>query len=432
MGNTFFYQEASEDDSKITWKDILSESFKKHSKADMEYALSAGTRMNSATESDMLQRWQKPWLGVQVLGGGIAVCALLYFLLLTLSTLEARFSYDALIYLCFIIPPFVSALAVMIFLWELNIPKNISIYSMMGYFLLGGILSITVTYLLLILGGPSNDASLAPLVEEPAKLIVAAFFLMAAINSGKKIYGLTGLVVGAGVGAGFTVFESISYSFSYGASVEGAFYVALIRSFPLVGGHILFCAPYAAGLALGYRSTESWAKALLTKEFLIPFFCSSFGHFLWNANSFQIMRYVIAIALWHELLYMTRKCLAEAVRIGRYTPDRPSMIAGAGTLTISCINGPLSGRSWQYEDGILTIGREVGCTIQMPAQSPGVSRRHCQIEKTLQGWMITDLASSYGTYLTNRKVYPGQQQLLATEDIICLGSKKIAFRAQIH
>lgn len=431
MGNTFFYQEASKNDSKITWKDIFSESFKKHTSADMEYALSAGTRLNSATEADMLQKWQKPWLGVRVLGGGVAVCVLLYFLVLTLSTLEARGSYLALAYLCFIIPPFVSALAVMIFLWELNIPRNISIYSMMGYFLLGGILSIAVTYLLQIMGVPSGEAPLAPLVEEPAKLIISALFLIMAANSGKKIYGLTGLAVGAGVGAGFTAFESIYYAFNVASTVSDAFLLAVLRSFPLLGGHILFCAPYAAGLALGYRSTKSWGKALLTKWFLIPFLCSCLGHFLWNANGLYIMQYAIAIALWYELLYMTRKCLTEAVRIGQYTSGQSHAAAGAGVLTISCINGPLSGRSWQFEGGVLTLGREAGCTIQLPAQSPGVSRRHCQLEKTPQGWTITDLTSSHGTYLTSGQLYPGQPRPLAPGEIIYLGSKQFAFRVQL-
>lgn len=436
LGNTFFYQEASKNDSKITWKDIFSESLKKHTGADMEYALSAGTRLNSATEADMLQKWQKPWLGVRVLGGGIAVCVLLYFLVLSLSTLEARGSYLALAYLCFIIPPFVSALAVMIFLWELNIPRNISIYSMMGYFLLGGILSIAVTYLLQIIGVPSGEAPLAPLVEEPAKLIISALFLMIAANSGKKIYGLTGLAVGAGVGAGFTAFESIYYAFNAASTVSDAFLLAVLRSFPLLGGHILFCAPYAAGLALGYRSTKSWGKALLTKWFLIPFLCSCLGHFLWNANALYIMEYAIAAALWYELLYMTRKCLAEAVHAGRYTPgisapDLSHAAAEAGTLTLSCLNGPLSGSSWQFAGGTLTIGRDVGCTIQLPAQSPGVSRRHCQLEKTPQGWTITDLTSSHGTYLTSGQLYPGQPRPLIQGEIIYLGSKQFAFRAQI-
>ena len=433
MGNTTFYREASKNDSKITWKDIFSESFKKHTGADMEYALSAGTRLNYATEADMLQKWQKPWLWTRILGGGVALSLLLYVLILILTALEPRGSYSVLVLLTFIVAPSVSALAVMTLIWELNIPRDISIYSMLAYFMLGGVFSIAFTYLLPILGIPSGDAPMAPLVEEPAKLMASAIFLVLATRSGnKKIYGLTGLLIGAGVGAGFTAFESISYAFNFSASVEEALLLAFRRSFPKIGGHILYCAPYAAGLALGYRSTGSWGKALLKKEFWIPFLCSCFGHFLWNSYSaYFVVQVLIAIGMWYELLYMTRKCLTEVVRVGRYIPGRSHAAAGAGVLTIYCISGPLSGRSWQFEGGALTLGREAGCTIQLPGNSPGVSRRHCRIEKASQGWTVTDLTSSHGTYLTSGQIRPGQPCPLAPGEIIYLGSKQFAFRAQI-
>lgn len=431
MGNTFFYQEASKEDSKITWKDILSESFKKHTSADMEYALSAGTSLNSATEADMLRKWQKPWLGVRALIGGAAVSALLYAVILALTSLRPGVNFIALTYLCFIIPPCVSALAVMIFLWELNIPRNVSIYSMLGYFVLGGILSLAVTYLLRIIGIP-HEGGLAPAVEEPAKLIVSAVFLVMWVRSGKRIYGLTGLLIGAGVGAGFTAFESISYAFAKASSVEAALLLAFRRSFPKIGGHILYCAPYVAGLALGYRAKGSWDKALACREFWIPFLCSCAGHFLWNTYSSNfIVQVLIAVGMWYEVLYMTRKCLAEAVRLGRYTPGTAQAAAHTGVLTVSCVNGPLSGRSWRFEGGALTIGRDAGCSIQLPAQSPGVSHRHCRLEQTPQGWMITDLASSYGTYLTTGRIDPGQPQPIAPGEMIYLGSKQFAFQVQI-
>ena len=56
MGNTFFYRQVKDDSTKITWKDILSECRKKHTRQDLEYALSAGTVMNRVAEADMLGR----------------------------------------------------------------------------------------------------------------------------------------------------------------------------------------------------------------------------------------------------------------------------------------------------------------------------------------------------------------------------------------
>ncbi len=441
MGKTSFYNKARTDDSQISWKDIFSDSFKKHTKAEMEYALSAGTEFNTATEETMLQRWQKPWLWFRVLVCGVILCALLYLAFLIPQALSAGSAYTALILINVMIPPFVSALVVMTLIWELNIPRNISIYSMLGYFILGGAFSIAFSQLFGIAGIPCGTAPQAPLTEEPGKCIAVAVFLVLALRSKKKIYGLTGLLIGAGVGGGFTAFESIQYAFNT-PNVEEAIALSIRRSIPLFGGHILFCAPYAAGLALGYCRTGTWQKAFLSKDFLLPFVCSCFGHFIWNYNctyiGSEILEWVIAAGLWLELLYMTRKCLGQAVRAGRYTPSTPSVppavqqaLPNQAVLTISCVQGPLLGKTWRFSGGEFIMGREAGCTIQTPVNAQGVSRRHCRICRIASGWIVQDLNASYGTYLTGGRLSPGEQRPLYSGEIIYLGSTQNAFRIQI-
>ena len=80
MGNTTFYYKVKNDKDKIDWKDIFSEYKKKHTKSELEYALSAGTSLNSATEADMLEKWQKPWMFYPLLKGGLILLAIMYVL----------------------------------------------------------------------------------------------------------------------------------------------------------------------------------------------------------------------------------------------------------------------------------------------------------------------------------------------------------------
>ena len=62
MAYTNIYDKILRAPFKITWRDLFSDSMKRYSKQDMEYAMIAGTSLDSATKSNMLQKWRKPWL----------------------------------------------------------------------------------------------------------------------------------------------------------------------------------------------------------------------------------------------------------------------------------------------------------------------------------------------------------------------------------
>ena len=53
MAYTSIYDKILRNPYKITWLDLFSDSLKKHSRQDMEYAMIAGTSMDSATESNI-------------------------------------------------------------------------------------------------------------------------------------------------------------------------------------------------------------------------------------------------------------------------------------------------------------------------------------------------------------------------------------------
>lgn len=97
-----------------------------------------------------------------------------------------------------------------------------------------------------------------------------------------------------------------------------------------------------------------------------------------------------------------------------------------------CLDGVLKGRSYPVGSTPLIIGRLPNCGIQYPDDTRGVSRNHCQV--VLQGstLFITDLESSYGTYVENRgRLGSNKPVALHDGEIFCIGDKKNAFKVKI-
>lgn len=103
----------------------------------------------------------------------------------------------------------------------------------------------------------------------------------------------------------------------------------------------------------------------------------------------------------------------------------------ADVLQISCTGGPLQGNTWQFQNGERLLGRDHCCDVRLPADTPGVSRMHCRFRQTSQGWTITDLESSCGTYIAGCRIPAGTEYLLETGETIDLGSENISFQVGI-
>lgn len=453
MGNTFFYQQVKSDVSKITWKDIFSEFRKKHTKQDLEYALSAGTSLNTATEENMLSKWQKPWIWYPLLKGGLVLVFGLYLVFFLLLSMMGGYVPEALWVMVMIIPPIVMPFILMVFLWELNIPKNISVYEQFLVFLFGGLGSIAIAFVFFMFV-PSEPAGFAAFAEEPAKILTAVIFLVL-FSKNKKIYGLTGLVVGAAVGAGFGGFESIYYAFgSQGYGMLAVIDNQVIRGIFALGGHTLYCAPYSAALALAtQKEGKLTLNCFLEKDFLLTFAFSVAMHFSWNSIGYlglgtggsYALYIVIIVALWVNLLRIVKRCLYQVIAPAHYQSGSSAYThAGqstttpvqsvAGKIIVKCVSGALNGAIWMSNGAeVLTIGREQGNVFKMPEQANGVSRRHCSIQMTNQGWTVRDLNSTYGTYLNQgKKLVPGIDQPLHSGDVIYIGGMQHAFQVTVQ
>lgn len=450
MGNTFFYRQVKSDANKIKWKDILAESRKKHSKQELEYALSAGTAMNSATEEDMLQKWHKPWVWYRLFIIGLMAIAFVFAVYFI--SIKIEYIVPAIQIITMVVPPIIIPLVVLVFLWELNVPKNISIYELIGYFFIGGVTSLLVTEIILRFFATDNKpASYAAFVEEPAKLI-AALLCILFFSKRKKLYGINGIIIGAAVGAGFTGFESAQYAFSlemtayYGAMYMFV-YARLIGAF---GTHTLWCASYSGAYALACKKGKMRVDAFLDIDFLIAFVGAVALHFSWNAfatysaeqglaSIVSNLAYVGFVLLqWLLVLYVVKKCLYQVIapaayRSGSargYAPAHVAVAAaGIPRITIICVSGAIRGAIWQSTGSeILTIGRGDGNIFKLPDNVAGISRQHCRIQHTEQGWIIRDLNSTYGTSLNGARIAPDREHILREGDMIYLAAANQAFR----
>ena len=82
--------------------------------------------------------------------------------------------------------------------------------------------------------------------------------------------------------------------------------------------------------------------------------------------------------------------------------------ARGGALGVRCLAGPLQGHTYTVSASGATIGRDASCSIRLPEMTPGVSSRHCMIQYKNGSPIITDLGSSFGTFLSDGRRLPVQ------------------------
>ena len=299
-GNTKFFQRAKE--SHVRFREIFSGTFKRHPAGTAGKIFAAGTPETTPTPDKMLAVWQRPWLYSRFLLVGIA------FVIISLFTVTpVMWSFGSLVL------PF----AMLMFIWEMNIPRDISFVKVLAYFAVGGMLSILFTLILSIFF--DYDAPIAAFVEEPAKLFVTLIL----ISRTKPKYGFGGMLIGAAVGTGFEVFENISYVFAQGNDAE-MFLVFLMRSIMALGGHIVWAAIAGAAVVL---SNDKRGKAAFLRSplFYGCFFAGIFLHFTWNGGLIYLFELsdfacvvtvplLVTVAGLAILFLLMNKCLKQVVK----------------------------------------------------------------------------------------------------------------------
>jgi protease PrsW len=155
--------------------------------------------------------WPKPWMFVRLLG----VSSVLF---VSFVVLIRVFNGGNLLPGLIVIGSFAVPLSVLVFFFEVNSPRNVSLYLMIHCLLIGGLISLALTLLAEQTLGPAVgvglyvDPILIGVAEEVAKLL-AVFLITARLPAVRYPWILNGMLFGAAVGAGFACFESAGYAF---------------------------------------------------------------------------------------------------------------------------------------------------------------------------------------------------------------------------
>ena len=269
-------------------KSIFSKIFSKHSSAESEEIFIGGTESTTPELSDNGEVWPSPWLWSRILFIFAITFALLHICCSSFGNMNA---YPGLM----VIGAFMVPVSTLVFFFELNTPKNISFFTTIKYFLIGGVSSLVITLFLNdFLAAERNewlDATMTGIIEEAAKLVIVAFLIWR--NKNAK-YALNGLLIGAAVGAGFAAFESAGYAFniflsnllnsglnvdlSYGEMIDNI----VIRAILAIGGHVVWAAMGGYAIMLVKGNTELTMSFLNKKAFWKIFWIPIALHAVWD------------------------------------------------------------------------------------------------------------------------------------------------------
>lgn len=250
-------------------KSLFSEVFGRHEKGAVENAFTVGVPSTTPDIGDVDVSWPRPWLFMRMLFASVALYLL--FLFGWEKTANTNLLPGLILVGSFAIP-----ISTLVFFFEINVRKNVSLYQVVKLFFLGGTLGILFSLggfsgLAKLLGEKSFGAVAAGPVEEIAKLLAVIGIARAA----RYRYKINGLLFGAAVGAGFAAFESAGYALT--ACLDGVI-EATARA--------AVAKKAAETFAVGFLRTMSNTKDLILMRGAL----SPFAHVVWSA--------IAGAALW--------------------------------------------------------------------------------------------------------------------------------------
>ena len=143
---------------------------------------------------------------------------------------------------------------------------------------------------------------------------------------------------------------------------------------------------------------------------------------------------IAAVAVVVYLMFDRKKKQSAASSDTGYTmPVGKPADSNRGGRQITSIGqtNVLGGKSYPVR-GKTVIGRDpAGCAIVFPPKTPGISGKHCMVQELAQGIVVTDLGSTYGTYLENgTKLEANKPYTILTGEAFFLASKDNGFRVK--
>lgn len=296
-------------------RDLFSGVFKKHTREESEEIFIAGTLKTTPAETDIAVSWPRPWLFSRVLTALLASFGLLY---ICATQFQNANVIPGLMFLGALAIPF----SVLIFIFETNAPRNISIFEVVKMFFVGGSASLVLTLFLFEIfpadGLDYSGAVIIGFVEELGKLLAIAIY----VKLLNPKYILNGMLIGASIGAGFAVFETAGYAFSFyilsGGRMSYLIDTLFLRGWSSLGGHVAWATIIGAGLVMVKGNQLFEFKLFTNGKFQKFFFIPVILHAIWDCpfmrgSKIKLLA-LIAIA-WIIILVLLNAGLKQIERI---------------------------------------------------------------------------------------------------------------------
>jgi len=290
-------------------REMFSAVFQKRSDEEIEQYFSAGGLTNTPPLATVDTSWPKPWLFFKT------------------------FLLAVIVYLCFVfgwqvfknanlIPGLITMgsfgipFSILILFFEINVPRNVSLYQVIKLVLLGGALSLVASLFLFRLTNLSSvmGPPAAGIIEEVGKALV----LLLVINKLKYRWTLNGMLFGAAIGTGFAAFESSGYAFRYlwdtNSSVVMTNVIYTRAWLSILGGHVLWASMVGAALWRVRGDQEFRWEMVKDIRFWRVLAIAAGVHAVWNCN-FNPPLYLKEIALgfvaWVVILSLVQDGLKQ-------------------------------------------------------------------------------------------------------------------------
>lgn len=305
--------------------------FDRHTHAEAENIFAVGTEATTPTITTQDITWPRPWLYSRVL-----IAFALAFVLM--HVVASEFTNLIAIPGVILVGSFAMPFAALIFFFELNMPKNVSIYTVMKVFLVGGCASLLITMVLYEVSSFDGEldyggAIVVSIVEELGKAAIVAFFLSREKNAK---YASNGLLLGAAVGAGFAAFESAGYAFTF--LLEYLDYdvmldVILLRGVLAPGGHVVWAAMTGYGLMMAGEQGASGFSTFGNVAFWKIFWLPIAMHAVWDmpitfGADFYLVPIVLTVVAWIVVLVLVSNCMNQ-ISTDLHAEPQPTAV-GAG------------------------------------------------------------------------------------------------------
>lgn len=140
----------------------------------------------------------------------------------------------------------------------------------------------------------------------------------------------------------------------------------------------------------------------------------------------------ITVFVVSTILYLNQETKRRAGGHREFEEGELSQNAGGAARQIVGTGGYFNGRSFSVSGRAVTFGRDASrCNAVYPADTKGVSGLHCRVEQTGGRIFLTDLGSTYGTFLKNgTRLQPDTPQELKQGDTFYLATPSNTFQVR--